>query len=129
MPHKQLAQITALVLCSSFLGSSIGSAIAGGIYSGTFKTQLAEQLGSSASQTLIDGVYNSITGVLPVWGSVKRIAIDQAYSNVMAYFTYTALASSIPSFLFVWFLPNVILPDSHNTAEAPSIHRDEDVQE
>ena len=82
VPHKQLAQITALVLCSSFLGNSVGSAIAGGIYSGTFKTQLAEQLGSGASQTLINSVYNSITGVLPVWGSVERIAIDQAVSSV-----------------------------------------------
>lgn len=83
VPHKQLAQMTALVLCSSFLGSSMGSAIAGGIYTGTFESQLAAELGTGSSQSLIDSVYNSITGILPLPGSVERIAIDQAVSPIV----------------------------------------------
>lgn len=80
VPHSQLAQVTALAICCSFLGSSVGSAIAGGIYTGTFKDQLRAQLGEGASQELIDTVYSSITGTVPLWGSSERIAINQAVS-------------------------------------------------
>ena len=60
VPHSQLAQITALILCCNFLGSSIGSSISGGIYTNTLKDELAKQLGPTADQTLIDSLYNSI---------------------------------------------------------------------
>lgn len=79
VPHGQLAQITALVICFSFLGSSIGACIAGGVYTGTFKDQLRDQLGgSSTNSTLVDQLFNSITGVLPEWESPERISIDNA---------------------------------------------------
>jgi len=80
VPHSQLAQMTALVICCSVLGGSIGSAISGGIYSNTFKDQLKSQLGAGVSQAVIDSVFNSIVGVLPDWGSVERIAINNAVS-------------------------------------------------
>lgn len=78
VPHAQMAQITALVICCSFLGSSIGAAIGGGIYTNTFKDQLQKALGSGASSTVVDSVFNSIVGVLPAWGSPERIAINDA---------------------------------------------------
>jgi hypothetical protein len=78
VPHAQMAQITALVICCSFLGISIGSSIAGGIYTNTFKDQLREQLGSEASAALVNSLYNSIVGVLPDWGSPERVAIAHA---------------------------------------------------
>ena len=37
VPHAELAQVSALVLLMSFLGSAVGSCIAGGIYTNTFK--------------------------------------------------------------------------------------------
>ncbi|RFU29512.1 hypothetical protein B7463_g6836, partial [Scytalidium lignicola] len=117
VPHSQLAQMTALVICFSFLGSSIGSSIAGGIYTNTFKNQLRAQLGSSVSETVVNQVYNSITGVLPAWDSPNRIAINYAYSNVMRFMTYTALGCQIPSFLLVWFMPNLLLPEKNNLVE------------
>lgn len=81
VPHSQLAQITALVICFSFLGSSIGACIAGGVYTGTFKDQLRDQLGgSAANSTLVDSLFNSITGDLPEWGTPNRTAVNDAVS-------------------------------------------------
>jgi len=116
VPHAEMAQITALVLMCSFLGSSVGASISGGIYTNTFKPALYHELGSDASQTLVDTVYSSITGVLPAWGSAQRTAIDNAYTTVLRYMTYTAFASCIPSFFFVWFMPNLTLPDELSVA-------------
>lgn len=78
VPHAQMAQITALVICCSFLGSSIGSSIGGGIYTNTFKDQLKHSLGSKATPTLVNSLFESIVGVLPEWGSPERIAINDA---------------------------------------------------
>ncbi|KAI9732265.1 MAG: hypothetical protein M1818_007584 [Claussenomyces sp. TS43310] len=80
VPHAEMAQVTALVLCCSFLGSSIGTSIAGGIYTNTLKDALYDALGSTATQSLVDTVYSSITGVIPAWGTVQRTAIDEAVS-------------------------------------------------
>lgn len=80
VPHSEMAQVIALVLCANYLGSSVGSAIAGGIYTGTFKEELAKQLGSSANSTLIDTLYNSITGAIPAWGTPQRTMINIAVS-------------------------------------------------
>lgn len=80
--HSQMAQITALVICCSFLGSSIGASIAGGIYTNTFGDQLRAALGSNADQMLVDSLFNSITGVLPVWGSAERLAINVAVCRI-----------------------------------------------
>ncbi|TVY32315.1 Siderophore iron transporter [Lachnellula occidentalis] len=82
VPHAELAQITALVICCSFLGSSIGAAVAGGVYTGTFPEALRRHLGDDATQSLIDELLNSITGVLPKWGSVERIAVNYAVSTL-----------------------------------------------
>jgi MFS family permease len=93
VPHSQLAQITAIMIMCSILGSSIGASIAGGIYTGTFKEQLRKELGSGASQTLIDTLFDSITGVVPAFGSPERTAIDDAYSNVMRHVTLSLVAN------------------------------------
>jgi MFS family permease len=76
--HTQMAQITALIICCSFLGGSIGSSISGGIYTSTFKDELRKQLGSGATSTVVDTLFNSIVGVLPDWGSTERIALNVA---------------------------------------------------
>ena len=110
VPHAQLAQITALVITTSFVGSSIGACIAGGIYTNTLKGALRSRLGSAANETLIDTLYNSITGEIPVWGTVERTAINMAYSDVLRYMTYTALGSSIPALFLTWLFPNLRLP-------------------
>ncbi|KUJ12625.1 MFS general substrate transporter [Mollisia scopiformis] len=118
VPHSQLAQMTALIICFSFLGSSIGACIAGGVYTGTFKDQLRDQLGGTAANgALVDQLFNSITGVLPAWGTSERTAIDNAYTNVMRFFTYAAIGASVPSFFMAWFMPNNELPDQNNLVE------------
>ena len=110
VPHAQLAQMTALVICCSFLGSSIGACIAGGIYTNTFERQLIKYLGPGVSMETVNAVFNSITGVLPAWGTAERIAVDNAYTDVLRYMTYTALAAGVPSFILVAFMPNLELP-------------------
>lgn len=80
VPHAHLAQISALVICCSFLGSSIGACIAGGIYTNMFMDHLVKHLGAGMSLETAKSVYNSITGVLPAWGMPDRVAIKFAVS-------------------------------------------------
>ena len=79
--HAEMPQITALLICMSFLGSSVGSCIAGGIYTNTLKPALWRYLGDSGSAELVDSLFNSITGVVPAWGSPERNAVDLAVSR------------------------------------------------
>lgn len=78
VPHGEMAQITALVVSVSFVGSSIGSCIAGGIYTNTLKPALRRHLGTSATDALVDSLFNSITGVVPAWGTAERSAVNSA---------------------------------------------------
>lgn len=80
VPHGQMPQITALVVCFSFLGSSVGACIAGGIYTNTIGEALKSHLGNEATVALIQTLSNSITGVAPTWGSPERIAVNLAVS-------------------------------------------------
>ncbi|KAI5456838.1 hypothetical protein BGZ63DRAFT_428279 [Mariannaea sp. PMI_226] len=117
VPHAQMPQITALVICFSFLGSSIGACIAGGIYTNTIGAALAHHLGDKATPALINTLANSIVGVAPEWGSAERIAVNLAFSDVLRYMTYTALAASCPAVILTWFMPNHELPDRNNLQE------------
>lgn len=81
VPHAEVAQVTAMIAMSFHLGGGIGSAIAGGIYTSTFKPRLRVRMGSGVEEEVIDSIYDSITGTLPEWGSVERIAVGKAVSN------------------------------------------------
>lgn len=61
VPHLELAQVTSLIMLSSFLGNGIGSAIAGGIYTDALRNRLRFRLGSGISEERVDKLYNSIT--------------------------------------------------------------------
>ncbi|KAK5788680.1 hypothetical protein VI817_009638 [Penicillium citrinum] len=115
--HAQMPQITALVICFSFLGSSIGACIAGGIYTNTIGSALKKHLGQEATPALIQTLSNSIVGVAPAWGSPQRIAVNLAFSDALRFMTYTALASSAPAIVLVWFMPNHKLPDRNSLVE------------
>jgi len=92
----------------SFLGSAIGQAIAGGIYTNTFRDRLRIHL-PSASDDSIESLFNSITGVLPEWGTTNRMAVNLAYSDVMRYITIVALVVGGPMIILAFLLPNVEL--------------------
>jgi MFS family permease len=109
VPHSELAQISSLVLLFSFIGSAIGSAIAGGIYTSTFREALRNRLGAGVPESVIDTVFNSITGDLPAWGTPDRIAAAEAYSDVMRSISIAALATSVVLLPMAWFLPNKTL--------------------
>ncbi|KAL3422603.1 ENB1 protein [Phlyctema vagabunda] len=117
VPHAELAQISSLVLLSTFLGSSVGSAIAGGIYTGTFKAALRHHMGPEVAQDVIDTVFNSITGDIPAWGTRDRVAAALAYSDVMRYITIMALGTSVIMIPIGWILPNHRLGDAHNLTQ------------
>ncbi|KAK7460674.1 hypothetical protein VKT23_009389 [Stygiomarasmius scandens] len=114
--HAELAQISSLVLLMSFLGSAIGQAIAGGIYTNTFRDRLRIHL-PSASDDSIESLFNSITGVLPEWGTSSRMAVNLAYSDVMRYITIVALIVGGPMIILAFLLPNVELTDTQNVFE------------
>lgn len=78
IPDNQVAQMIAVVWTFAYLGSSLGSTIAGGIYTNTMRERLHAWLGPTANATLVDELYNSITGPLPEWGTAERDAIDYA---------------------------------------------------
>lgn len=78
--------MTALMISFAFVGSSIGSCIAGGIYTNSFRPALWSHLGDSATPEMVNSLFNSITGVLPAWGTSERDAINAAVSRFyMAY--------------------------------------------
>ncbi|OHW99470.1 siderochrome-iron transporter [Colletotrichum incanum] len=117
VPHREMPQITALVICFSVIGGSIGGCIAGAIYTNTFKPALYRYLGASASSQLIDSLFDSIVGTAPVWGTPDRNAINHAFTDVMKYMVCTAVGASAPGVILVWFLPNFELPDRNNVVE------------
>lgn len=82
VPHSQIAQVLALLFSFSYLGSSVGSCISGAIYTSKMKEALWSRLGDSATQELVNTLFNSITSVLPAWGSSERLAIAYAVSSV-----------------------------------------------
>ncbi|KAE9982361.1 hypothetical protein BLS_006204 [Venturia inaequalis] len=116
VPRIEMAQVTALVLLCTFLGSSIGSAVAGGIYTGTFKQALRKYLGTGSSK-LVDTVFDSITGKVPAPGTFQRNAINRAYSDVLRFITYSAVATSIVVLGLAVILPSFRLRDGHNLVE------------
>ncbi|KZL64418.1 siderochrome-iron transporter [Colletotrichum tofieldiae] len=110
VPHREMPQITALVICFSVIGGSIGGCVAGAIYTNTFKPALYRYLGAGASSQLVDSLFDSIVGTAPVWGTPDRNAINHAFTDVMKYMVYTAVGASAPGVILVWFLPNFELP-------------------
>lgn len=62
-----------------------------------------------ASSDTVDSLYNSITGVLPDWGTTERMSVNDSYSDVMRYISIAALALSVPMFVFVFLMPNLQL--------------------
>jgi len=82
VPHVQMPQMTALIISFSILGSSVGACIAGGIYTNTFKQALWNHLGNRGSPELINSLFNSITAVVPDWGTPERIAVNLAVCHL-----------------------------------------------
>ncbi|OKL57386.1 hypothetical protein UA08_07410 [Talaromyces atroroseus] len=128
VPHAELAQVTALISLGAFLGDGIGSAIAGGIYTDTLRERLAFRL-DTTNQTEIDTLFNSITGVLPAWGTPQRLAVNEAYSDVMGYITIAALALSAPVLIITFFMPNNKLGDGRNLLEGTEVSERETTPE
>ncbi|OBR14914.1 ENB1 protein [Colletotrichum higginsianum IMI 349063] len=117
VPHREMPQVTALVICFAVLGSSIGGCVAGAIYSNTFKPALYRYLGAGASSELVDSLFDSIVGTAPAWGTPERNAINHAFTDVMKYMVYAAVGASTPGVILVWLLPNYTLPDRNNIVE------------
>ncbi|KUJ08496.1 MFS general substrate transporter [Mollisia scopiformis] len=117
VPHKETAQMAALIVMVGTLGSSIGDAISGAIYTGTFREQLRKQLGDKSTPELVEALFNSITTMVPEWGTPERTAINAAYNNVTSYFYIAAMVIIVPGFIIAWFLPNQTLNDNQNLLE------------
>lgn len=76
--HAEMPQMTALVVCFAFVGSSIGACIAGGIYTSTIGLELWYYLGDSATAEKVAALANSITDIVPDWGTPERTAVNHA---------------------------------------------------
>lgn len=107
-----MPQVTALVLLFAFVGAAVGNAVSGGIYTGTFKQELRRHLGSLATEEVVDSVYQSITNGIPATGSEQREAVNLAYSDVLRYITYAAVATSAVVLVLAILLPDKVLPDT-----------------
>lgn len=81
LPHREMPQVTALVICFAFVGGSIGSCIAGGIYTNTLQPALWKYLGSGTTAETVAALANSINGVVPDWGTPERVAVSYAVSQ------------------------------------------------
>ncbi|KAI1746677.1 MFS general substrate transporter [Xylaria castorea] len=113
VPNDQIAQVLSLTLSCAVLGGSVGSAIAGGVYTNTLRPSLWKYLGGDSTPELVDELYNSITGVLPDWGTPERVAVNFAYTDVMRNFVYIAVGVSVLTILMCFFLPDIPLPKTH----------------
>jgi hypothetical protein len=123
VPHAEMPQVTALVLLFSFIGAAIGTAVAGGIYTGIFKDALKHRLGSLAIPALVSSVLESITKGIPPEGTAQKSAVDLAYSDVLRYITYTAVATSALVFILTLFFPNTQLPETVDPFAIRKDHR------
>lgn len=130
VPHTQVAQVLSLAFSMLFLGFSVGSAIAGGMYTNMLRPLLWEYLPEDATQEAVDGLYNSITGVLPAWGTPDRDAVNLAvshdrpplpgeetanemiyqYTEVTKNFAYTSIGVSVLVVLMCFPFPDLVLP-------------------
>ncbi|KAI1137655.1 MFS general substrate transporter [Hypoxylon sp. FL0543] len=117
VPHAEMPQMTALVVCFAFVGGSVGACIAGGIYTGTIESELWHYLGSGATTEMVAALANSITGVAPEWGTPQRTAVNLAFTAVMKYMTYAAVGPSAIAFIGSLLMPNFELPDKNNLVE------------
>ncbi|KAI1077738.1 MFS general substrate transporter [Whalleya microplaca] len=117
VPHAEMPQMTALVICFSSVGGSIGACIAGGIYTGTLQPALWRYLGDGATAQTVATLANSINGVAPPWGTPERTAVNAAFSEVMRYMTYAAVGPSAVAFIGTLFMPDYELPDKKNLVE------------
>ncbi|XXH02153.1 hypothetical protein Hte_008521 [Hypoxylon texense] len=115
--HAEMPQMTALIVCFAFVGGSVGACIAGGIYTGTIEAELWYYLGRSATAETVTSLANSITGVLPEWGTPDRTALNFAFTEVLKYMTYAAVGPSSIAFIGSLFMPNYELPDKNNLVE------------
>ncbi|KAI0886432.1 MFS general substrate transporter [Annulohypoxylon maeteangense] len=115
--HVEMPQMTALVVCFSFVGGSVGACISGGIYTGTIRSELLRYLGGGATAEAVSALANSITGVVPGWDTPERIAVNLAFTQVMKYMTYAAVGSSAIALIGSLFMPNFELPDKNNLVE------------
>lgn len=80
VPHAEAAQMTALVVLVGILGQSVGAAVSGAVYTATFREALRRELGPLATTELVETVFDTITGAIPAWGTVERMAINRAVS-------------------------------------------------
>ncbi|KAF2218103.1 hypothetical protein CERZMDRAFT_108645 [Cercospora zeae-maydis SCOH1-5] len=64
------------------------------IYLRNMKSRLRFRLGNDVTESFINDVFASITGTLLAWGTSERMAVAQAYSDMMGYFTIVALGIS-----------------------------------
>lgn len=126
--HAEMPQITALVVCFAFVGSSVGACIAGGIYTGMIEMELSMALGDLSTADTVSALANSITAVLPEWGSPERTAVNIAvsglmisltynillisrqFTEIMKYITYAAVGPSAIALIGSFFMPNYELP-------------------
>ncbi|KAI5860939.1 MFS general substrate transporter [Durotheca rogersii] len=115
--HAEMPQVTALVICFSFVGSSVGSCIAGGIYTETIEPLLRRYLGNSVTAETVTALANSITGVVPDWGTPERTAVNLAFSQVMKYMAYAALGPATLAFMASTFMTDFELPERNNLVE------------
>ncbi|KAI1765669.1 MFS general substrate transporter [Hypoxylon sp. FL1150] len=115
--HAEMPQMTALIVCFAFVGGSVGACIAGGIYTGTIESQIRYYLGSGATAETVTSLANSITGVVPNWGTPERTAVNFAFTEVMKYMTYAAVGPSAIALIGSLFLPDFELPDKNNLVE------------
>ncbi|KAK6379773.1 hypothetical protein LTS17_005846 [Exophiala oligosperma] len=124
VPHAEMAQVTALVLLCVFVGAAIGDSVAGGIYSDSFKSALRHHLGSGASDTVVDAVFQSITSTdIPAEGTPQRKAVDLAYSDVMRNITYVAVGTSALCLLISFYLPDLLLKDGQSLVPGGDVSR------
>lgn len=122
VPRQELSQSTALVLLFIYLGNAVGSTAAGAIYTNSLRPRLQVNF-PGVDDTAVDAVINTLTETTYALGTPERTAINNAYSDVMRYMTWTALGASIGGIVLVWGLPDLRLSEKHNLAQTEPVDK------
>ncbi|ETS76437.1 hypothetical protein PFICI_11824 [Pestalotiopsis fici W106-1] len=124
VPRSQLGQVTGVVQLFRFTGAAIGITVAGAIYNNVFESALWKYMPAGTNEAYVEGIYSSLLGVVPEWGTAERLAISEAYGDVMRYMVIAAVATSLPMFALCFLLPNTKLSDERILVVAEETHEE-----
>ncbi|KAI0018036.1 MFS general substrate transporter [Xylariomycetidae sp. FL0641] len=110
--EDEVSRVTSVFMCFANVGASLGAALAGSVYTNLMDDALRDALGHTAADParVRELSESSLTDKLPALGTPERLAVGQAFSQIMVYVTYAAVGTAILGLVGSFFLVDYQLP-------------------